>query len=737
MYSVALVQNQSEMAHYSYADTRPVIREFGYEVVLYTADNIDELRQALARKRFDAVVFGSNALNDKSIRSETAKPEFQETFRSWLSTGRGFLSFHQLRLAAQPDASLPFLPAPLCQVAPIVRPLSEQSATGSVAVSPGSDDHVALLYPHAVDPEMVRRQALSFKSLPGLYWHYWTNVNLGDWDSLLVDPKGATGSRSLVLSAKESEGHRVVLSALTLDWQHQRALLHNLLTYVVEGRHNTAVLIEKGNANIAFDYLLGTLRSRKFPFRSYLAQRELSGLNKHLTSGVHRTLLVGPFVDRDSLPPELNETIRARVASGQLKLLAVEGDSGGPLRFSVAGRERYALRLLQSVELSIQGELRCGYVDGSFWATAETLQRLEGMRERSGTYAGLVGETLRLAGEHNRNGSYDEVFGVSCALLWMHARYLGELSPTTTSTVSWIRSRVGDYELREQVLAYTTLAEIGLLQPGERERLTAILSQLTMNGLSEIDVIVYLRAALLTQTMECVGPLVSALHRLQQNGLWIDLATSATAATILMDVLPLLTKQPTLVPLRPIVESMIFEAVIRIQDALPRSPAQAAGAYLWDGKASTTIKCLQAWLRLDELIDLPVYELVAELSSHDALATQTTAGKTALSVLETVKKENQDLRRETAIALLKLARDRAAARRGRQLLFASVILLYVFCALVVALGSEAATTVISVFRHAYVDSWPFHLAFAGVFAAIMVLPWRTWITWMKGQHDAA
>jgi len=54
MYTIALIQNQSEMVHYGYADARPLIKELNYETELYTADNIDALATALNRNQYDA-----------------------------------------------------------------------------------------------------------------------------------------------------------------------------------------------------------------------------------------------------------------------------------------------------------------------------------------------------------------------------------------------------------------------------------------------------------------------------------------------------------------------------------------------------------------------------------------------------------------------------------------------------------------------------------------------------------
>ena len=54
MYTIALIQNQSEMFHYGYADARPLMKDLdlGYKTELYTADNIDTLGFALSEILF-------------------------------------------------------------------------------------------------------------------------------------------------------------------------------------------------------------------------------------------------------------------------------------------------------------------------------------------------------------------------------------------------------------------------------------------------------------------------------------------------------------------------------------------------------------------------------------------------------------------------------------------------------------------------------------------------------------
>ncbi len=91
----------------------------------------------------------------------------------------------------------------------------------------------------------------------------------------------------------------------------------------------------------------------------------------------------------------------------------------------LTSRQRYAVHVLQQVELKVQAELRNGYIDGSFWSTAEVLQSLEAMSQSRGNYAALVGPTLDRIDGHERGGSYDGVFSATSAACWIRAKYLG------------------------------------------------------------------------------------------------------------------------------------------------------------------------------------------------------------------------------------------------------------------------------------------------------------------------
>ena len=105
-------------------------------------------------------------------------------------------------------------------------------------------------------------------------------------------------------------------------------------------------------------------------------------------------------------------------------------------------------------------------------------------------------------------GSYDEVFGVSCALLWLRARYLGSKNEDTQRTLKWIRNNIRNYEDREKTLAYLTLINIGLVSNDEIKDLKKILLSKIDNIIqqSELNLILYLRAAVAIKLNEIIIP---------------------------------------------------------------------------------------------------------------------------------------------------------------------------------------------------------------------------------------
>lgn len=737
LYNIALIQNQSEMSHYGYADARPLIQGLGpYTVDLYTAQNIDELPNDLERGNLHAVVLASNALNDKTIREAVLGQPFTQRIGGFLAKGHGCLVLHQLRLA-QTKTALQFLPTPLKTVLPEPREENEKASDGNLKLTGIASDHVGFLYPNRISIDDVKSQCQSFRSLRGLYWHYWTGISMADWNLLVYDTDKKGNERPLVAVSRESYPCRVVLCSLSLDWQKHTGFLGNLLTYVVQGRHYAAIVKEPNSTSASFEYFLDCLRAQEYPFREYNIGQNLHDLVGFIDSGVHKILIMDPFVREKKLGAELYENLKTRVLDGRLKIIGLDREPEVS-RFYVEGRERYALRFLDEIEIKVQNELRRGFIDGSFWSTVESLQILREIPYISSRYSqsysqSTLKEIFKLSDQHDRGGSYDEVFGVSCAFLWLRATHLGGNHEKTQKTLSWLREKLPDYEDRERTLAYNTLIDTGLANQLDQEELKRILLAQQVANLSEIDLIVYLRAAIAAKVGDVLIPMAQRLQSLNRDGCWVDLATSAAAATSLLDVLMLLKEQNTdsYERTRKFVEPLVLKTIIYIQNSRAHVPVLSA-EYPWDNKVATSLRCIQAWLRFEESIEMPVHEVIDALKIYTGVEVSKSSAVTALTILEDLKNENRKLVGQNTSLSTEKTRLSAEADKSRSRLKQNIVLAsLIFPTLYAAFSFAIASIVLGVdkplgeiARSAFVSAWPFHTAFLTLIATlVMGLKW--------------
>ena len=119
MFKIALIQNQSEMSHYGYADARDFLSKFDkYEIVLYTAQNINKLYIDINQGFVDSIIIASHAMNDITIYNALFSTEFSDSLLKLFEFGGGLLILHQLRLGEKAlenydDGKLLFLPEKL------------------------------------------------------------------------------------------------------------------------------------------------------------------------------------------------------------------------------------------------------------------------------------------------------------------------------------------------------------------------------------------------------------------------------------------------------------------------------------------------------------------------------------------------------------------------------------------------------------------------------------------------
>ena len=732
MYIVGLVQNQSEMSHYGYADARPILASssFGYEVQLYTGQNISFLIEDLLSKAIDALIIASHALNDKTIEAELSNKRFKNALESFLQNGGGCLVLHQLRFGERArdkeltDGRLMFLPQDIDAVLAMARPRTDkgiESATvGRIAFPDGSKDNFLLHYPNELDREQIERRCLQEGGLQGLYWHYWDNVDSSKWDVIMEDDEPSYEKpRSLIIAAKEALKYRMVLSSLTLDWQRQNEVLENILKYVVEGHQYMALLTTNQRPTIGLSYLMERLSSKKFSYNSYIIPQSAEKLENAVERGIH-SIIVATKESYSLINRDLKEKINVAVRNGKLKLLIV-----GQADFTVYGRERDTLKQLLEIELLVQYELANGFVDNSFWNTVESLQVLQRLPESTLQFnADTLEKVINDVDMHDMEGSYDGVFGASCALLWLRAVVLGPNDEQTKRTGEWIRNRIDQYEWRERILALLTMLQSGFSAAiGKRDEdivsLNDILKRIDYENQSEINAIMYLQAANYVEHKDAIKYLALFLceDKNQKNGIWVDISTTSTAILALLEARTKLVGDNSVVDR---IDNSLFAAVIALQKSRMRIASKQV--YLWDSKASTNLKCLEALLNFERTIELPVTELIDSLQTYTRNSSEIESSGKSLNVLFETQKSLGELRKENE-------RIRSMERKAQECILRLKALKKIILTLSIA-GAILSYTIIQLFLYClskesvllgeyFLLQLPQHIAFLGVVVAIV------------------
>ena len=242
--------------------------------------------------------------------------------------------------------------------------------------------------------------------------------------------------------------------------------------------------------------------------------------------------------------------------------------------------------------------------------------------------------------------------------------------------------------------------------------------------MSEIDLIVYLKASISIGYKDHMLSIIKRIEKLQNNGCWVDLATTATATTVILDVLDTLKTDSSIYSqIKTSLETLLFKSIIFLQNSLRQQQLEKMKAeYPWDNKASTSLKCIQAWLKFEDIIDIPIYEAIDSLKSYSETERYKSSDKTALVVLEELKNEKQraikkniDLASEIDELSKQTDRRKIAIKQNMFLWPYFFISLYIISTIVVfLLRYEWPSSILNLLMGAFVNVWLFHLTFLAV-----------------------
>lgn len=629
MRRVAIIQNESEMMRYGWADVRPSVERYGYYLDNYTSENLSELFPRLAAGFYDALLIATNACSNLSIL-KMLRERANAELKTFLCAGKGFLVSHQDKLADAESYGI-FPDGYDIRGRNRRRENNETSTQGHLTIVKGSSNNPVCSYPNRLLASRIADQALHNKMVEGLYVNYLVPISSGVYEPLFEDDD-YTPARQLLLVTRPDLPPRIVVSGLLVDCQGHDELWENVLRYVVEGRPSIAIISKQGSSLLDFQYLAATLEIRKIPCARY-DRRQLNIDDIPLEA--HDALLLDPNWNEHEVLALIDKYPRSSAPALNRLFFFRHSLKGEPILSIVSRRKdfervsRNALTWLISMFPGIENR---GYWAGSFWTTVDVLDTLVTFGRPIEEYRTAIFAEID---RHDKDGSYDEVVGTSCGLLQVYKWFLGTDDERYRRTLKWIRERMISKTLYEQATALEVLANLGEDIPQEMRQTFRSEVHVNLGSLNnEFALFRYITSLTACGYAKDAEELALKLEPLQDrcDGRWVNIPN--TAAT----VQALLRLQDSVDQPSAIVEAMVFRGVQFIkQTYLDR-------CHNWDNNSLATAKCLKALKTFEQRISLPIDELLPSLEQCAAESRSFIAIDRATEMNVSLQKEVVNLR---------------------------------------------------------------------------------------------
>lgn len=599
MYKVALIQNESEMMRYSWADIRPMINDLKYPFDSFTAENIEKMYPGLKDNEYDAIVVASNACNDKFVRESLQKHKGE--IDEFLKKGKGIFVSSQMKLANFP--SYGFFPESF-DVSAInrIRDKNEKPSSGILSVGDGQEKHPILNYPSKIDLSKLTQKCLNNNLVEGIYWTYLDPENPEHYTVIIEDK---SSYRPLFLCSRQDFPFRIVISTIFVDWQMHSDLWENCMKYVIEGRPSIAIFTKLGHSNFDFRFFVSGLEINKIPYAEY----EQSEINPSaVVFDVHETYIFDPAWSENEIS-KFVERCSDLIEKGMIRIFYFQKKNNGKITLvAVSNVREYQNIARNSLTwlISQSPDEDKGFWSGSFWYTVDVIFTLKDFNIPVDNFRkNILNELL----DHDVNGSYDEVLGATCALLQIYYLFLGENHEKTRRTLEWILGNVDNKTLFEKATAYHILTELGVKV--QSSKLTSFVNEVMTNfkyldSYNEFEIYRYSRTLLSCGFYREAEQIVEHLVNFQdtKSGKFVNVPNTAAIVELLIDIRKEMKKPNSEI------DNMIFKGIQYLRSTY--TPEK----YSWNSDISATAKSIKTLKAFETRIETPIDVLITAIKNE-------------------------------------------------------------------------------------------------------------------------
>lgn len=570
MFKVALIQNDSEMLRYSWADVSSLLEKFNYEIDNYTIDNIDIFFNNKIH-RYDSIIIASNAFNNPLLHNKFI--EHKELIIQFLESGKGMLISLQMKLADKD--SYAFLPSHLdLKVINRLRH-NEKANDGNINFNPHLLNHPIFNYPNTIEETEVKKQCLNNKCALGYYWTYLMGDNIMNYQSLITDD---SEDRQLLLVTPPNEKFRLAITSLALDWQNINDLYSNTVKYIVEGRPKVAFISKLGTPSFSYNYLKSSIKNQNISFHDYIDP----SLQTFKIHKIHRVAYVDPQFTETQFEEILSSHIE-RIIVGELSIFRPNNKFLGSIEIYSNYREFNEISF-NSTNWLIQSfhETVSGYWRESFWYSLDAVAALATMNVSIKQFIDPIMNEIE---KHNVDGSYDEVIGASCAKIELLSYFFHRRDNRIKKTKDWILKNLKNKDNFEISTAIDILIRYSYMKTNNsiiRDFIEFIENQFD-NITNEFQIYRYCSTLITIKKNNLAHKLaLKLLPKQSKDGSWTNIPQTASIALMLMKL-----KNEHNTGMKDI-DDMIFKAIQYIKSRYDKLN------HNWKNDITATSKCLRA-----------------------------------------------------------------------------------------------------------------------------------------------
>ncbi len=599
MYKVALIQNESEMMRYSWADIRPMINDLKYPFDSFTAENIEKLYPSLKDNEYDAIVIASNACNDKFVRESLQKHKGE--IDEFLKKGKGIFVSSQMKLANFP--SYGFFPESF-EVSAVnrIRDQNEKPSIGILSIGEGQEKHSILNYPSKIELSKLTQRCLNNNLVEGIYWTYLNPENPENYNVLIKD---RNSNRPLFLCSRQDFPFRIVISTIFVDWQMHSDLWENSMQYVIEGRPSIAIITKSGHSNFDFRFFISSLEINKLPYAEY-EQSEIT--TSSVVFDVHETYVFDPAWSENEISEFVNNCSDL-IDKGLIRIFYFQKKINGKITLvAVSNVREYQSVVHNSLTwlISQSPDEDKGFWSDSFWYTVDVIFTLKDFNIPVDQFSEIILNELL---DHDMNGSYDEVLGATCAMLQVYYLFLSENHERTERTLKWILDNVETKTLFEKATAYHILTELGInVQPS---KLTSFVNEVMthlkdLDSYNEFEIYRYSRTLLTCGFHREAEQIVKRLINFQdkKSGKFVNVPNTAAIVELLIDIRREMKKPNSEI------DTMIFKGIQYLRSTY--TPEKCS----WNSDISATAKSIKTLKAFETRIETPIDVLTTAIKEE-------------------------------------------------------------------------------------------------------------------------